>query len=308
MKASSGPYILGSYRFAYILDGKVLQEARAAAMRAWIALASQAAKGSTPVDVAFGIAACPQSAKDMHSLMAGAHAAADGARALDLEPISVFDGEVPRSASPESEHRARMRAFREAVRGLALAVDARDPYTKDHSRNVSELATALAQVLGMSDADVQLTALAALVHDVGKVGVSDDVLLAGDDLSDADRESLHYHPILGERILQPARVDDVLPLVRHHHERWDGSGYPDGLSGQDIPRGARVLAVCDAFETMTTPRSWRHALSTENALRAVRDDAGSKYDPDVARVFVRMVSGLGSHSSLSERPTVPRES
>jgi len=190
------------------------------------------------------------------------------------------------------------------VRGLAQAVDARDPYTKDHSVNVSELTTALSQVLGLPDADVQVIALASLIHDVGKVGVSDDVLLAGDNLSDSDREAMRAHPVLGERILSPARVDSVLPIVRHHHERWNGSGYPDGLEGSAIPEGARILAVCDAFESMTSARSWRRALTTHDALRVIEGEAGVGYDPTIARAFVRMINALGPHAGSEQPHTV----
>jgi putative nucleotidyltransferase with HDIG domain len=190
-----------------------------------------------------------------------------------------------------------MRAFRDAVRGLAQAVDARDSYTREHSGNVSELATALCHVLGLSDAEAQVVALAALVHDVGKVGVDDDVLLSGDTPSEHALDSLRQHPVLGERILEPARIDDVLPIVRHHHERWDGTGYPDGLVATAIPLGARILTVCDVFESLTAPRAWRSAMSSEAALAHIESEAGRAFDPSICGVFVRMVRRLGAHDA-----------
>jgi len=293
MGKAEGPYLLESYRFAFILEDTTASQALAAASCAWRALTTGSA-ASQPLDVAFGIAAHSTSTGDAAGLLSAAHSAVDSARALDAEPIAVFDRQEAPSDETERAHRARMRAFRDAVRGLAQAVDARDPYTKDHSANVSELATALAQVLGMPDAEVQVVALAALVHDVGKVGVSDDILLAGDDLGAEEIRCLRTHPELGERILAPARVDAVLPLVRHHHERWDGGGYPDGLRGGAIPEGARLLAICDAFECMTSPRSWRLALNTEQALSEIERSSGAAFDPTIARAFVRMVRRLGT--------------
>lgn len=301
IRATHGPFILGSTRFAYIMEEATAEQAREAALIAWGGLEHGGPSAPRP-DLAFGIAEIQASSPDAQSLVSAANAAVEIARASDDEPVAVYDDRGAALDSSDIENRARMRALREAIRGLAQAVDARDPYTKDHSTNVSDLAAALAQVLGMSDADTQVVGLAALVHDVGKVGVSDDVLLAGDDLSAADRVSLRAHPLLGEAILQPARVDAVLPIVRHHHERWDGAGYPDGLSGPSIPEGARILAVVDSFEGMTASRSWRRAMSVDAALQRIEDDAGNRFDPAIARAFVRMVKALGTHGGT--RPPV----
>ncbi len=295
IRATHGPFMLGSSRFAYIMEQTSAERAREAALRTWRGLRDGGGPSAARTHIAFGIAAIPASSSDADSLVSAAHAAADLAPASEDEPIAMYDDRNASLPSGDVEHRTRMRAFREAVRGLAQAVDARDPYTKDHSTNVSDLAAALAQVLGMTDSDTQVIALASLVHDVGKVGVSDDVLLAGDDISDAGRASLRAHPTLGEAILLPARVEAILPIVRHHHERWDGSGYPDGLSGASIPQGARILAVCDSFESMTAPRSWRHAMTVEAALNRIEGAAGTRFDPTIARAFVRMVKALGTH-------------
>jgi HD-GYP domain-containing protein (c-di-GMP phosphodiesterase class II) len=175
--------------------------------------------------------------------------------------------------------------------------------TKEHSENVAQLAVSLAQVLGLSDEAVRAIGLAAHVHDVGKIGVRDEVLLKEGPLSPDERRLMEEHPVLGERILTPTELEEILPLVRHHHERWDGEGYPDGLRGPEIPVGARVLAVCDAFEAMTASRPYRAPLSFEQAVEQLEQGAGTQFDPEVARACVRMVTQLSTpvadHVSLT---------
>ncbi len=188
--------------------------------------------------------------------------------------------------------RTRMRTIRSTIRMLAEAVDERDVHTRDHSQNVSELATALARVMELDEDEIQVVGLAAAVHDVGKVGVHDDVLLKGDLLSRDERTEMESHSALGERILAPTKVDDVLPVVRSHHERWDGTGYPDGLEREAIPLGARILGVCDAYEAMTAGRSYQPAIDGEAALLEIEKCAGTQFDPRVAATFVRMMSTL----------------
>jgi len=173
-----------------------------------------------------------------------------------------------------------------------VAVDARDPDTVHHSENVTDLATALALVLDLSEEQTRILELAAQLHDIGKVGVEESVLLKEDKLDEHEWARLRIHPELGERILAPAQLAEVLPTVRHHHERWDGTGYPDRLKGLEIPLHARVLAVCDAFEAMTSPRRYRQTLTVPQAIAEVERCAGTQFDPDIAHVFARMVGRL----------------
>jgi HD-GYP domain-containing protein (c-di-GMP phosphodiesterase class II) len=188
--------------------------------------------------------------------------------------------------------RARRRSHRATVRALAAVVDARDPATKHHSENVAELAMSLAQVLGLTESQVRIVELASQMHDVGKIGIRDDVLLKPSALTAEERVHVEEHPTLGERILMPAQLDEILPAVRHHHERWDGTGYPDRLRGIEIPIEARLLSVCDAFEAMTTTRTYRVGLSLEEAVAEIEACAGTQFDPDVAAAFARMVTKL----------------
>ena len=166
-----------------------------------------------------------------------------------------------------------------AVRALAAAVDARDPATQDHSRNVAVLAVQVARELGLDDQRVRLLEAAALMHDVGKIGVPDDVLRKPGALDDEERTRVEEHPALGERILSSTSQRQMLPWIRHHHERWDGSGYPDRLRAIEIPLEARILAVCDADDARVSGRPYRPALSPEEAAAQTAARRGTQVDP-----------------------------
>lgn len=293
MAPCEGPYLLGHYRFAFILADRGAEKAAEEAAAAWREMTRSIPTVVKASDIAFGVADCSDGCADVEEVVARAHVAADDAHAIDGVPVRVY---APDSQATDAEGRVdriRLRAFREAVKGLAHAVDAREPFTAGHSGKVCDLSTVLAQVMGMGDPDVQIVALAATVHDVGKVGVvqkEDTPAAVGPVAPDA-------HPVLGEQILAPTHVKEVLPMIRHHHERWDGTGFPDELAGDEIPVGARILAVCNTFVNLTTERPHRPAFSAEDALSAIEAESGSAFDPAVVGTFVRMVRGLGVRSA-----------
>lgn len=292
--ASAEVFRMGSEEFAVVCPGVGSSEAAAYARRVWLQLThGSAGDVSSGVDLAAGVATYPTHVTMWEDLLAAAEIARAAARVADADPVVIFEESVAVVPADEHRRRVRMRNLRATVRTLAEAVDARDPATRDHSTNVAELATALAQVLDLPDERVQVVGLAALMHDVGKIGVRDDVLLKSGRLDSRERFEIEEHTILGERILAPAGLDDIPALVRSHHERWDGRGYPDGLSGEEIPLEARILAVCDAFETMTTGRTYSAAVSADEALSEIDAMAGSQFDPAVAAAFIRMVGRLG---------------
>jgi len=173
------------------------------------------------------------------------------------------------------------------VRALAEAVDAKDHYTRGHSLRVASYATELARELGHDEQFCNLVFMTGTLHDVGKIGVPDAVLQKPSRLDDDERLLMESHPVLGEKIVsQVPQLTDTLPGVRHHHERWDGKGYPDGLRSDGIPVIARILAVADTFDAMTSDRPYRKGLAEEAAVEEIDRGAGTQFDPEIAKVFV----------------------
>jgi putative nucleotidyltransferase with HDIG domain len=174
----------------------------------------------------------------------------------------------------------RAARFRAAA-SLARAVDARDAYTGSHSERVAELAARVARRLGVDPEHVELTRLAASLHDVGKLAIPEEILRKPGPLSETERLVLERHPQIGFRMLESLDVDPVADWVLHHHERWDGSGYPDGLPGADIPLGARIIFVADAYDAMTSDRVYRARLTEDEAIAELERCAGSQFDPEI---------------------------
>ena len=180
----------------------------------------------------------------------------------------------------------REQHFRLTLEALAKAIDARDRYTAGHSERVTTYAVMLARTMRMPDADVEVVRRAGMLHDIGKVGVPDRVLLKAGPLDADERALIEPHTTIGFEMLRELPfLRDALPAVRGHHERWDGRGYPDGLARGDIHPHARVLAVADSFDAMTSARPYRHALPFDEAARRLRADAGAQFDPLVIRAF-----------------------
>ena len=176
------------------------------------------------------------------------------------------------------------------IYALASTVEARDPCTYGHSRKVSTYAVALAEAIGLTPEEIFRVSTAALLHDVGKVGVPDKVLNKKGKLSREDWEAIKAHPRLGATII--GNIPNLIPCVNiilHHHERWDGGGYPEGLKGEEIPVGARILGIADAFEAMTSVRPYRPALCHEKAIEQLRYGAGSQFDPAFVDVFIEAI-------------------
>jgi putative nucleotidyltransferase with HDIG domain len=178
-------------------------------------------------------------------------------------------------------------AFLTTIGVLADAIELQDAYTGDHSNEVAELAVKVGARLGMAGVELERLRYGALLHDVGKIGVPGELLRKPGPLSDAERERMNEHTAIGARMLERIPfLAPVAPLVRSAHERYDGGGYPDGLAGEEIPRGAMVIATCDAFHAMTSDRSYRRAIPQELAVAELRNHAGSQFDPAVAEALI----------------------
>ena len=184
-------------------------------------------------------------------------------------------------------------AFFNAITALAYALEAKDSYTSGHSQRVSEISAAIARELGLPQENINEIELAGRVHDVGKMGVRESVLNKPGKLTDEEFQHIKYHPEAGERILAPIVEDkEILQIVRHHHERYDGAGYPDGLSGDKIPLGARILAVADSCDAMISERPYRGAMSVDKACAEIEWGRNTQFDPEVAGAFLRIRDSL----------------
>jgi putative nucleotidyltransferase with HDIG domain len=177
----------------------------------------------------------------------------------------------------------------EVITAMASAIDARDAYTHGHSNRVTEYAVAIAEEMGLSPAEVDIIRNASILHDVGKIGIKEDILKKPGRLTEEERREMEYHPFIGTKILQSVKLlEPVMPLVYHHHERFDGTGYPDGLRGEEIPQGARIISVADAFESMTSDRPYRKALPLEDAMAELRYGSGRQFDPRLVDIFMKL--------------------
>jgi putative two-component system response regulator len=183
--------------------------------------------------------------------------------------------------------------FLSAVASLVRTMEERDPYTAGHSRRVVHHADRLAVAIGLDDRQRKLLRLAATLHDIGKVGVPDAILHKPGPLTEGETSIVREHPSIGERILAPiVRNRQVLAAIRGHHERLDGTGYPDGLRGDEVPLLARLIAIPDCFDALTTSRAYRAALPVGQALGILCAGAGSHFDPDLVRVFLTLAPRL----------------
>ncbi|MBE3129109.1 MAG: HD-GYP domain-containing protein, partial [Acidobacteria bacterium] len=185
-------------------------------------------------------------------------------------------------------------AYVSTVRVVAAAIDARDSYTHGHSTRVSELVVALARELGMSGQELDDIEISCLFHDVGKIKISDAILHKAGKLAPDEWEEMKKHAEYGAEILRKApSLRRFIPAVRHHHEWYDGSGYPDGLSGERIPREAAIISLADAYDAMTSDRPYRQAMTKAKALNTIREFAGKQFSPDLTPVFLRTVEKIG---------------
>jgi diguanylate cyclase (GGDEF)-like protein len=197
----------------------------------------------------------------------------------------ILDLPLLRRLGASRDRAARYRA----AAGLAQAVDARDTYTGSHSKRVGELAARIAARMGVADEEIELLRLAGSLHDLGKLAISEDLLRKAAPLTDDERAVLQRHPEIGFRMLEGLGVTPVAEWVLHHHERWDGRGYPDRKAGEQIPLGARILFVADAFDAMTSERVYRHRLDPAAALAELERCAGTQFDPEIVSALAEEV-------------------
>jgi len=194
------------------------------------------------------------------------------------------------------------------VVALVNAVEAKDVDLKDHCRNLAFRAARLGAYVGLRDQELDEVAFGALLHDIGKIALPEAILHKPGPLTEDEIREMRLHPVIGERIIGPLRIArDFSPIIRHHHERWDGRGYPDGLAGEAIPLGARIVAIADAFDAIVRGRVYRAARTLDEAIEELRRHSGSQFDPGLIPLFIDEIERVGSGTPPPvELPSVAR--
>ncbi len=195
------------------------------------------------------------------------------------------------------------------VSALSQAIDAKDGFTRGHADRVSRIAGAIAREMGLSETEIERVELAGMLHDIGKIGVEDRILMKPTRLDEAETELMRLHPMYGASILEPsAALRPLVPIVLHHHENFDGSGYPEGLRGDEIPVGSRIIIVADAYEAMTSDRIYRKSIGHERALEQLAKYKGMQFDPKVVRSLEQLLTKRGAQAfEVSDLPPINYE-
>ena len=197
------------------------------------------------------------------------------------ESISAAVENLKRAARENHE------LFINSIRALAAAIDAKDPYTRGHSERVARYSSLVAKEMGLPTEDIRRVRLSALLHDVGKIGIDDKILRKPTALTEEEFEIMKTHPAKGAAIMEVIpQLRDVIPGMKHHHERWEGGGYPDGLAGEDIPLQARIVSVADTFDAMTTTRPYQRAMDIRFVFQRLRELAGNRFDPVIVEALI----------------------
>lgn len=209
----------------------------------------------------------------------------------EIKPLSLFASQAAVAIQETKLYEDIHINYFNTIHSLVLAMEARDPYTRGHADRVTRYSIEIAQELGLPERDIEILRYAGEVHDVGKIAISDLILNKPGKLTPTERAEIEVHPVRGAEMLEPLQfLKPAIPLVRHHHERYDGKGYPDGLNKERIPLMARIMACADAFDAMTSDRPYRrHKLSIEEALGEIKNNTGTQFDPQIARIFIRII-------------------
>ncbi len=183
----------------------------------------------------------------------------------------------------------------ELLMTLAKVIDLRDPFVYGHSEHVTRYATLISRELGLKAEEIELIRKAGMLHDIGKIAVPESILMKPGQLTAEEYDTVKLHATLGAELLANCHsLHDLIPLVRHHHERYDGLGYPDQIKGEELPLGARILALADSVDAMASDRPYRQALSSDQIMAEVIENSGTQFDPQVAAAFVRILNREGT--------------
>ena len=279
---------LGGDEFALLLPG--LDEAAALAVaRSVVKRIGEWGTGQYgAITVSAGVATFPQHGRERDALIRLADGALYWAKEHGKNQVRLAGNVDPDELEVVTEIGDRLARFRAAA-ALARAVDGRDVYTGSHSERVAAIAGAIAEQLELPAVDIELTRLAGSLHDLGKLAIPEEILQKPGELTSAEWLVVQRHPQIAHRMLESLGVEPVAEWVLHHHERWDGSGYPDGLAGEDIPLGSRIVYVAEVYDAMTFGRLYRSPRTREAALEEIDKNSGVQFDPQVVRAFFSAV-------------------
>jgi diguanylate cyclase (GGDEF)-like protein/putative nucleotidyltransferase with HDIG domain len=277
---------LGGDEFALLLPRRDEYESLSIAQSVIDRVAETQCEDAGLVSISAGIATYPQHGVERSELVRVADSALYLAKEHGKGRVRAYRPDVLELAELRRLAEGPDRAARlRAAASLAHAVDARDAYTGSHSYMVGELAARVAGRMGLDGEQIELARLAGSLHDLGKLAIPEEILRKPGPLNEAERLVLERHPQIGFRMLDSLGVEPVASWVLHHHERWDGDGYPDRLGGERIPLGSRILLVADAYDAMTTDRIYRSRLSHDRAMAELERCSGTQFDPDVVAAF-----------------------
>jgi diguanylate cyclase (GGDEF)-like protein len=281
----------GGDEFAILLPQTTVESAYQVAERVRKRIALEMKAGLVPVTASLGLASWPADGIGVNEIIAAADAAlyhakrSGGNQGYRASGAMLLADETTSGSGSNEDSEALSTIY-----ALAATVDARDHYTRSHSQKVSEYTVALAEALNLEPLEINKLGTCALLHDIGKIGISDEILNKQDKLTAEEWEAIKIHPQLGATIVGRVRhLAPCTPGILHHHERYDGSGYPKGLKGEEIPLEARILAIADAFAAMISERTYSRALSYEEALKEIKQGANKQFDPKLVEVFLSVV-------------------
>jgi diguanylate cyclase (GGDEF)-like protein/putative nucleotidyltransferase with HDIG domain len=280
----------GGEEFAVILPETKLDDAYNVAERIRKTVETKMSSKAIPTTVSLGAASWPADGVTREEIISSADAALYQAKQNGRNRTCLSSGVAKPAANQTGASLAAQRSPLNIIYALAATVDAKDHYTYGHSKKVSEYAVTTAEALGLPADRVATVRAAALLHDIGKIGVPDSILNKQGPLTSEEWEPIKEHPQLGVEILRHV-IDliNCLPAILHHHEHFNGTGYPSGLKGNNIPLEARILAVADAYDAMTSFRPYRERLMPQEAIAELRRCAGTRFDPELVEIFCRLM-------------------
>jgi diguanylate cyclase (GGDEF)-like protein len=281
---------VGGEEFALIVPETEEHDAYVLAERLRRAVREEFEEGDRRVTISFGVASFPKHGRTAEALFHAGDLALYAAKELGRDRTVIHNPELA-GAIAGTRRRFERDGYLATVLALAEALEARETGSATHSRRVARYAELIARELGLEAEVVDRVRIGGVLHDVGKIGVPESILSKNGPLSEAEWEELKRHPLIAARILDSGSIEDIRAWVLAHHERFDGTGYPHGLAGEEIPMEARILSVADAWEAMTSDRPYRRALTPDEARAELEACAGSQFDCAVVRAFLRVLDG-----------------